>query len=70
MGWDAAQPTYLQCDENGTPLHTVLPERESRFAAVQLTKQDGTPLTLVDYASAGKNWGKTDNLAAWVRVRL
>lgn len=70
MGWDAAQPTYLQCDENGTPLHTVLPERESRFTAVQLTKQDGTPLTLVDYASAGKNWGKTDNLAAWVRVRL
>ena len=70
MGWDAAQPTYLQCDENGTPLHNVLPERESRFTAVQLTKQDGTPLTLVDYASAGKNWGKTDNLAAWVRVRL
>ena len=70
MGWDAAQPTFLQCDKNGTPLHTVLPRQTSRFAAVQLTKQDGTPLTLVDYASAGKSWGEADKLAAWVRIRL
>ena len=70
MGWDAAQPTFLQCDKNGTPLHTVLPRQTSRFATVQLTKQDGTPLPLVDYASAGKSWGEADKLAAWVRIRL
>lgn len=70
MGWDPEQTSILQCEADGTPQYTVLPKGQSRFAAIQLKKHDGTPLTLVDYASAGKDWGENDKMAAWIRIRV
>jgi hypothetical protein len=58
----------ILCNEDGYAEHTLLDHCEIKdsIVCVELKKQDGEAVKLVDYSSAGKTWDKKSMCAAWL----
>ena len=59
----------IRCDKDGfaESESVFCPEIPECLECVELTKQSGEKVRLVDYSSAGKTWDKKSMCAAWLR---
>lgn len=70
LGWMPGQPVRPRISEDGTvAAESPAAEAQNRhphLAEVCLLQQDAPLVVLTDYASAGKQWGSGDYIAAWL----
>ena len=59
----------IKCDKNGSAKgeKKFCPEIPEALECIELTKENGEKVRLIDYSSAGKTWDKTSMCAAWLR---
>ena len=59
----------VKCDKNGSAKgeKKFCPEIPEALECIELTKENGEKVRLIDYSSAGKTWDKTSMCAAWLR---
>ncbi len=70
LSWTPGQPVRPLISKDGS-VAVRIPTAEAQscnphLAEIHLLQQDVPPMVLMDYASAGKQWGSSDYIAAWL----
>lgn len=72
LGYSVDESVALKISPEGY-VDVLLPEQDTapyeHIVEVQVPLQDGTFMTVTDYASAGRLWTEESKMAAWMRVK-
>lgn len=72
LGYSVDTPISVSVQEDGY-VDVVLPETDTapyeHIVEVQIPLEDGTLMTVTDYASAGKLWNEESKMAVWMLTR-